>query len=260
MRLSVQRQQKPTTFGGAGINANCFHQLHRARFSRKKKAVINLPLNRDKGKKQEEKVETKAPEAEIPASKPEYQVEENAEEKIDSSIVKEEEPKIKRVPKGNFSTVGSISIKDFTKAESKSEEEAEKIIADPSHYGFNDFTEEEFLQCWGKLAKKIADSDDEGKTMIYAALTTHKPKLMENNQVLVKVDNLSQLEEVKHKRTELHEFLRHQLKNGSLEIKLEVVKNKKEKKAYTQDEKFKVMVEKNPDLLELKKRFGLDIF
>lgn len=94
--------------------------------------------------------------------------------------------------------------------------------------------------------------------MIYAALTTHSPVLMENKQVLVKVDNRSQLEEVMHKRTDLHEFLRIHLQNGEVEIQLEILKNKKEKKAYTQDEKFKVMAEKNPQLIELRKVLGLD--
>lgn len=172
----------------------------------------------------------------------------------------EEKPRIKSIPKGSFSTLGSISIKDFTKSEKESGEKVEKTITDPSHYGSKDFTEEEFKECWKKLAEKVSLSDDQGKSMVYAALTTHEPALGENNQVLVKVDNKSQMEEVMEKRTELHEFLRNELQNGSVEIQLEVIKNKKEKKAYTQEEKFQVMIEKNPLLLELKKKLDLDIF
>lgn len=153
----------------------------------------------------------------------------------------------------------SISIKNFTEEaeEEKKGEEKEEHIA---YHGSEAFTEQEFLDCWNQLAEKINQSGKEGSSMIYSAMKTRLPKLKDNYKIKLEVDNLSQLEEIKQKRTELHDYLREKLKNSSIEIELKVLKNKKEKKAYTQEEKFNKLVEINPALLELKKKLDLDFF
>jgi DNA polymerase-3 subunit gamma/tau len=107
-------------------------------------------------------------------------------------------------------------------------------------------------------AKSIQESGKEGSSMIYAAMTTRKPILKDNFQVELFVDNKSQVEELMEQRTEIHEFLRKGLKNGGIEITFTVEKNIKKRKAYTDDEKFARMAEKNPALLKLKKELGLD--
>lgn len=59
-------------------------------------------------------------------------------------------------------------------------------------------------------------------------------------------------------RLPLVEYLREQLRNGSIQVRgiLKTVDSKR--MAYTNKEKFDLLAEKNPMLLELKNRMGLD--
>ena len=96
-------------------------------------------------------------------------------------------------------------------------------------------------------------------SMLLASITLNKPVLQENSKVLLALDNKSQYAEMLERRVEIHDFLRQELQNGNLEVLLEVRKGMKNKKAYTQEEKFRAMVEKNPALLELQKKLDLDL-
>lgn len=164
----------------------------------------------------------------------------------------------KRSPRSPHTASTSISIKGFTQAKD-SEQNVEEAGIDRSHYGSRSFTEKEFMEAWKKLVTKVANSTEKANSMLHASLTVNAPQLQEDNKILVKLENKSQHAEMLERRVELHDFLRKELQNGSLEILMEINKKKKEKKAYTQEEKFKAMVEKNPLLLKLKTRFDLDL-
>ncbi len=122
----------------------------------------------------------------------------------------------------------------------------------------NDFSDEEFLATWKLLAERIKKSDEEGSTIVFTAMNTRSPIRQNKNQILLKVDNKSQYDEILSKRTGIHDFLRRKLKNNTIELKLEVIKDVREKKAYTDEEKFKELSEKNPNLKKLKEQLGLD--
>jgi len=150
----------------------------------------------------------------------------------------------------------SLSISELTKAGEKSEEELEKEAYTSA--AREKFSQEEFMACWERLAEKVKASEVEGSSMVFAAMSTRAPLLKEDYSVHLKVDNKSQLEEVSAKRTDLHEFLRKELSNGAIEIHLSIQKDKRQKKAYTDEEKFQKMAEENPHLLTMKKELGLD--
>lgn len=59
-------------------------------------------------------------------------------------------------------------------------------------------------------------------------------------------------------RTPLTEFLRLRLGNDSINVISQVKEVQSKKIAYTNKEKFDHLAEKNPILLELKERLGLD--
>lgn len=150
----------------------------------------------------------------------------------------------------------SFSIKELTKEEEKSEEE--KLAEAYTSEARENFSAEDFKTAWKKLADKIKDSQSEGSSMVYAAMSTHEPKVNPDFSVELAVDNKSQLEEMTLKRTDLHDFLRKNLKNGAIEIRFSIQKDLKQKKAYTDEEKFNKMAEENPNLLKMKKELGLD--
>ena len=149
-----------------------------------------------------------------------------------------------------------LSINALTKPEEKSEEELAKEAY--TSEARDQFTKEEFQAAWDELANLIDKKNEEGSSIVYAAMSTHEPQINDDFSIELAVDNKSQLEEMTFKRTDLHDFLRKRLNNGAIEISLKIQKNKKLRKAYTDEEKFNKMAEENPHLVLLKKELGLD--
>jgi len=150
----------------------------------------------------------------------------------------------------------SLSINELTKEKAKTEEElaAEEYTSDAR----DEFFESEFTAAWKKLAERIKVSEIEGSSIVYSAMITRAPLLKDNFQVELSVDNRSQAEELMDRRIEIHDYLRKSLKNGGIEVKFRVEKDQKKRKAYTDEEKFNRMLEKNPTLLRLKNELSLD--
>lgn len=67
-----------------------------------------------------------------------------------------------------------------------------------------------------------------------------------------------ELDRFKTLKPSILEHLRKSLENSNIDILAEVKHEVGTKKAYTNSDKFKVMMEKNPSLAELKDRLGLD--
>jgi len=152
----------------------------------------------------------------------------------------------------------SLSISELT-----SKKEAADAASMKEAYTSEDraeFTEEEFQKVWDELAENIKKEALEGSSMVYSSMKSRKPTIQDDFKIQILVDNKSQAEEVMHFRTDLHDHLRKKLSNGAIEIHVKVNKDKKQRKAYTDEEKFVEMCEKNPQLLELKKQFDLDFF
>lgn len=216
---------------------------------------------------QEVKQETKDTEEKAPKAQVKEQIE-PLEAPISSHQIREEvltETKVVEQPASQEKKVVTSDIepsrtRSFSIHALTSETEKEEI-AEKEAYTSNNreaYEEEKFMNVWNELAEKIKEEKLEGSSMVYASMTSRTPSLKENFQIEVLVDNKSQAEEVMHFRTDLHDFLRKKLSNGAIEILVKVNKDKKQRKAYTDEEKFKEMVEKNPELLQLKEQLDLD--
>lgn len=154
------------------------------------------------------------------------------------------------------SKTSTLSINELTKQVEKTAEEIEREAYTSD--AREPFTEEQFLNVWNNLAEKIQAEGTEGCTMVYAAMKTRKPEVKDNFLVEIGVDNKSQLEELNFRKTDLHDYLRKTLSNGGINVTPKVIKDKSQKKAYTDEEKFQKMAENNPALLTLKNELGLD--
>jgi DNA polymerase-3 subunit gamma/tau len=74
------------------------------------------------------------------------------------------------------------------------------------------------------------------------------------------LDNKVQEEVINDEKTKLLRYFKSQLENDSISLTVKVTPLKEEEmKAYTAEDKFKKMVKKNPDLLNLKDKFDLEI-
>ena len=100
----------------------------------------------------------------------------------------------------------------------------------------------------------------EGKLGLHTTLTKSKPTLKDDFSILFVIGSEVQKMELQLESQSLLDFLRSELNNGLIQLKLEVtVHNKPKLSQLTSKERFFHMAEKNPDLHLLKEEFNLDI-
>ena len=119
----------------------------------------------------------------------------------------------------------------------------------------NEFTEKELVDKWHEFSNKIGD-----RPRIFNTLTSKDPKLEENNIVSFVIDNNLQEDKINEIRNELIGYLKKELKNSNIDLKLNITDIEVENnKLYTSEDKFNHMLSKNEDLEKLKKEFNLDL-
>ena len=84
------------------------------------------------------------------------------------------------------------------------------------------------------------------------------PKQLEPNLFEIVVENKIQENLFKAEKPALLNFMRTQLRNFYLDVHPRVDEQVTVKRPYTSQEKFQYMAQKNPELLELRKKFNLD--
>lgn len=150
----------------------------------------------------------------------------------------------------------TLSIQQLTQEE-KAKQEAEAQEAFTSELR-EPITPEQFNEVWSGLAQRIKKSNEEGNTIIYSAMIGRPAELKEDFKIHLLVDNKSQAEELNIKKTDIHNYLRKKLRNGAIELEVEIIKNPKLRKAYTAEEKFNELAEENPALLDLRRALDLE--
>lgn len=99
-----------------------------------------------------------------------------------------------------------------------------------------------------------------GNRQLFTTLSTAKIELNDTNLVILNIHNEAQKEILMNVRQDFLDNVRQQLSNNTigLDIRIEEVQASTTK-AYKPADKFKFLAEKNPQLLELKKRFDLEL-
>jgi DNA polymerase-3 subunit gamma/tau len=137
---------------------------------------------------------------------------------------------------------------------------AEGIDSDEPKYVFGEdkepFTHEELMVLWKQYTQKVKE---ENKINFYTILTTGEPVLTKPNEITVLITNLAQESILQNEQVEFLNFLRTRLKNFDLIMVTKKVESKLENRLYTSMEKYHYLVEKNPKLEEMRKRFNLDL-
>jgi DNA polymerase-3 subunit gamma/tau len=84
--------------------------------------------------------------------------------------------------------------------------------------------------------------------------------LNDDYNICVSLDNKVQEEVLSEERSNILGYLKTELENDKITLKIDVRPVKEEEmKAYTPEDKFKKMANKNPNLLTLKEKFDLEI-
>lgn len=134
-------------------------------------------------------------------------------------------------------------------------EQIEKISHINQALKTDDFSEEEMLNKWVELIKYFKKL---GKSNVALALEINSPKLLPEQVIHIYLSNAAQREIILDEKHTILDFLRENLKNKTIEISLEILKNVQQKNPYTNKDKFNQMVETNKYLENLKQKLSLD--
>jgi len=116
------------------------------------------------------------------------------------------------------------------------------------------FTQEEFYKKWDEFKNQLLKKGE----LNFACIFDEKP-IVEGNLIKSFVDNNTLADEFKRRKMEVIDFFREQLSNYDIDINVEVNQDVRIKKAYTPQEKYIKMVEKNPTLKILRQKLDMDI-
>jgi len=174
--------------------------------------------------------------------------------KADNNISVAEKPKIS-IPKLSTGTasVKIPSLKDLARGGDVlvEEEEDPYLKGDDKEH----FSDDDFLKHWHAYAAKLKA---EGKHNVLSVFNANAPTMLRPYEFEVVVGNKVQENLFRSERPYILNYLRTSLKNFSVEVNPRVDEQVAKKRPYTNQEKFQHMAAKNPQLIELKRRFNLD--
>lgn len=215
----------------------------------KKNSIINLVIgNKPPQKKTKIEVAAKKEVPNYPEKEVETQIVE--EPKTAKPTESSSKPQLKNVGGLNFASSISINKSNDSSIEDKKEAQEISLENRPTEQ----YTQEQFEKKWKKF-KSILEKNN--RTNL-ASVFQYIPKI-ENDVIQLLVENKALEDEFKAQQTDFLEFIRHELNNFNINIKTEINKDTKTKKAYTPQEKFVKMSEKNPHLKTLVKTLDMDI-
>ena len=173
-----------------------------------------------------------------------------SEEKIDKKNI------ILNTNKTSTKRTISINLDEVTTLPNKDED------SDSSEKRETQFSEKKFSQSdleasWKNYATKISL---EGKHNLSSILKEKIPYLHENFKVKVQLINNVQKELLDLEKQSLLKFLKEKLYNDKITLEIEInFKKEIEAKAYTEEDKFEQMSQKNPSLINFKNKLDLEI-
>lgn len=108
------------------------------------------------------------------------------------------------------------------------------------------------------LNQYVENLKNEGKKNIASILSMNPISLSDNYKIHFKVANEMNRVEVNIEKERLLPFLKKRLKNDKIKIEVEISENPKQEQIYTPTEKYQYLLQLNPQLEELRKKFNLD--
>jgi len=181
-------------------------------------------------------------------SKKEESIEEETVQKVIENYENKSHPiKNTNIPVSNFS-LSSIALKKAAKNINKPKEIDSELPKDP-------FDLETLDKLWKHYTEKIKNK---GKQNMAAILSMHPIQLNSDNSIQFSVANELNKVELEGEMENLLPFLRKELNNYSLKIKIDVLQNIKEDTIYTTTEKYQHLLKVNPILDTLRKNFDLN--
>ena len=147
----------------------------------------------------------------------------------------------------------SLSLKSIHQ---KKEQQKTLLEVNYDNHPKDSFTEKELQKTWSDYQKLLIKKGEKSMASILAA---DLPSLKENFHVKFMLPNKLMEDQLKLGRPKLIKFLRESLNNFGITINVVVNETVEKKFAYTPQEKYNKLKEKNPFLKKLKDTFQLDL-
>ena len=118
-----------------------------------------------------------------------------------------------------------------------------------------DFSREELMENWLRFAEMMRKE----KPRMATTLKASNPVIKDDFVIEIEMSNKVQEDDFNLMiKADIANFLRQELKNDNLKIVTFVPETNKEKALYTDEDKYKYLTEKNPNINKLKQRLNLD--
>jgi len=138
----------------------------------------------------------------------------------------------------------------------KIEKQEAEAIEDLTNKARTDFTLKELMSKWNAFSYQLKEKGRQG---LYVTLTKRKPELKENFILEFTIDNEIQKIELEEERSNLLTFIRTELNNYGIQLKVLLNQEDNSVKHLSSKDKFMKMAEKNPALHDLREKLNLDI-
>ena len=109
-------------------------------------------------------------------------------------------------------------------------------------------------EAWLRFTKKIPT-----ETVLVQTMYLCMPQMLDATTFEVVVDNRAQMNKLNGRGADLMAFLRTELRNTHLEMRIREREREERQKAFSPGERFVMLAEKNPELNRLKDIFGLEL-
>ncbi len=168
---------------------------------------------------------------------------------IEESVKEDIKPVLKNIIRRSSSL--SLTSIDRKKAIDKLDVDFEEIEGLP----VDDFSESEAILLWNRYIEKLVE---QGKKSVASIMNANIPRVI-NNHIHFALPNTLMKNQLERARAPLLKFLREKLNNFKIEIIIDVNEAETKKYAYTPEEKYRKLKDKNPAIDLLKKTFDLDL-
>ncbi|WP_255512736.1 DNA polymerase III subunit gamma/tau [Flavobacterium sp. GT3R68] len=183
-------------------------------------------------------------------------------ENLSNSVVKVSEPvaietpTVPKIPVSN-STEVKVSALSLASIRAKRElQETSKLLTkEETHLPAEDFTETDMLLQWNKYAQRLGDK---GHKIMESLLLINDP-VLKGTAITLELPNEGSKIDFETEKHGLLGHLRSHLHNHKITIEVIVNEAVETKQAFTTQEKYNRLCEKNPNLEILRKTFDLDI-
>ncbi len=149
---------------------------------------------------------------------------------------------------------GTYSIKGEEEVEAAELKEEYFDVSSEEFRNANEIVVVELEQAWEEMVKKLTV----GHSNLYSTLSASKPSAGGEYQVEIDVKNAVQEKKIDSLKNEIVGFLRQKLNNRFIRLNVNVNPDIEEAKPYLPADIFMYMAKKNPAVVTLKEKFGLE--